>query len=230
MAGGPGELAGRAPPERQAVRACRRWWRAGRDRPDRGVAAAHMSGASVHPGSLKARRATARSPALGVASCGSWGPRLPVLPPAPATGHPRAEPSHSFLLRTGRTSGRAVAKETSVPTTHVCSSETAAWDPLPAARPIGASAAVRSLAPEGGADACPNRAGRAPPGAQVSCGERWPALSPSAPCGLQGASRVSGPGAFSRCRPGMRPAKPTPRCPVLVPVSVCFVLISCDPS
>lgn len=155
----------------------------------------------------------------------------PCAPPAPpATGHPRAEPSHSFLLRTGLTLGRAVAKETSVPTTHVCSSETAAWDPLPAARPIGASAAVRSLAPEGGADACPNRTGRAPPGAQVSCGERWPALSPSAPCGLQGASRVSGPGAFSRCRPGMRPAKPTPRCPVLVPVSVCFVLTSCDPS
>lgn len=181
MAGGPGELAGRAPPERQAVRACRRWWRAGRDRPDRGVAAAHMSGASVHPGSLKARRATARSPALGVASCGSWGPRLPVPPPAPATGHPRAEPSHSFLLRTGRTSGRAVAKETSVPTTHVCSSETAAWDPLPVPSvPLprsGASLRRAGRTPALTARAVPHLAPRS---AAASAGLRFLPLPPAA--------------------------------------------------
>lgn len=181
MAGGPGELAGRAPPERQAVRACRRWWRAGRDRPDRGVAAAHMSGASVHPGSLKARRATARSPALGVASCGSWGPRLPVLPPAPATGHPRAEPSHSFLLRTGRTSGRAVAKETSVPSTHVCSSETAAWDPLPVPSvPLprsGASLRRAGRTPALTARAVPHLAPRS---AAASAGLRFLPLPPAA--------------------------------------------------
>lgn len=181
MAGGPGELAGRTPPERQAVRACRRWWRAGRDRPDRGVAAAHMSGASVHPGSLKARRATARSPALGVASCGSWGPRLPVLPPAPATGHPRAEPSHSFLLRTGRTSGRAVAKETSVPTTHVCSSETAAWDPLPVPSvPLprsGASLRRAGRTPALTARAVPHLAPRS---AAASAGLRFLPLPPAA--------------------------------------------------
>lgn len=181
MAGGPGELAGRAPPERQAVRACRRWWRAGRDRPDRGVAAAHMSGASVHPGSLKARRATARSPALGVASCGSSGPRLPVLPPAPATGHPRAEPSHSFLLRPGRTSGRAVAKETSVPTTHVCSSETAAWDPLPVPSvPLPRSGA--SLRRAGRTPALTVRAvpHLAPRSAAASAGLRFLPLPPAA--------------------------------------------------
>lgn len=181
MAGGPGQLAGRAPPERQAVRACRRWWRAGRDRPDRGVAAAHMSGASVHPGSLKARRATARSPALGVVSCGSWGPRLPVLPPAPATGHPRAEPSHSFLLRTGRTSGRAVAKETSVPTTHVCSSETAAWDPLPVPSvPLprsGASLRRAGRTPALTARAVPHLAPRS---AAASAGLRFLPLPPAA--------------------------------------------------
>lgn len=181
MAGGPGELAGRAPPERQAVRACRRWWRAGRDRPDRGVAAAHMSGASVHPGSLKARRATARSPALGVVSCGSWGPRLPVPPPAPATGHPRAEPSHSFLLRTGRTSGRAVAKETSVPTTHVCSSETAAWDPLPVPSvPLprsGASLRRAGRTPALTARAVPHLAPRS---AAASAGLRFLPLPPAA--------------------------------------------------
>lgn len=182
MAGGPGELAGRAPPERQAVRACRRWWRAGRDRPDRGVAAARMSGASVHPGSLKARRATARSPALGVVSCGSWGPRLPVPPPPrPATGHPRAEPSHSFLLRTGRTSGRAVAKETSVPSTHVCSSETAAWDPLPVPSvPLprsGASLRRAGRTPALTARAVPHLAPRS---AAASAGLRFLPLPPAA--------------------------------------------------
>lgn len=102
-------------------------------------------------------------------------------PPPPATGHPRAEPSHSFLLRTGLTLGRAVAKETSVPTTHVCSSETAAWDPLPVPSvPLprsGASLRRAGRTPALTARAVPHLAPRS---AAASAGLRFLPLPPAA--------------------------------------------------